>query len=257
MGFTNINRNRRRVVSKKFDFFLADPQPLAQKGHWYPMNGSCLAQPACSLAGGGKLLPTDLGLLVRLRNADDFAAWQEFSSLYRKLIHRAAIRARLSAAEADEVLQETMICVAHRMETFRYEPERCSFKGWLMHLTRRRIIDCLRKRRSRAPLFDSMPLDSTREGLAGEIADPQAEQAFEAMWTEEWQHHLLESAERRVRCSVKPLHYEIYDRHCVQGLPVKEVSQLFKVLPLTVRVVSHRVAQKIKREVRRLQTQLQ
>jgi len=34
---------------------------------------------------------------------------------------------------------------------------------------------------------------------------------------------------------------------------VQEFSQLFGVLPLTVRVVSHRVAQKVKREVRRLQ----
>ena len=122
-----------------------------------------------------------------------------------------------------------------------------------MHVTRRRIADCLRKRRSHAPLFGSLPLDSTEEELAEEIPDPLAEHAFVAMWSKEWKDHVLEAAQRRVRCHVQPLHYDIFEQHCMQGMSVQEVSRLFGVLPLTVRVVSHRVAQKVKREVRRLQ----
>jgi hypothetical protein len=46
----------------------------------------------------------------------------------------------------------------------------------------------------------------------GELADPTAEQAFEAMRHQEWQDHMLEEAQRRVRLGVRSLHYDIYER---------------------------------------------
>src|SRR3954462_12547982 len=98
-----------------------------------------------------ELAPTRATLLERLRNLDDHASWQDFFDTYWKLIYCAAVKSGLSDHEAEEVVQETVIGVARKMETFRYEPQICSFKGWLMHVTRRRIIDHLRKRRTQAP----------------------------------------------------------------------------------------------------------
>ena len=95
-----------------------------------------------------ELVPTRQSLLERLRNLDDHDAWQEFFDTYWKLIYCAAIKFGLSDTEAEEVVQETIIGVARKMETFRYEPQTCSFKGWLMHVTQRRIIDRLRKRQT-------------------------------------------------------------------------------------------------------------
>src|SRR6185369_14809509 len=82
-----------------------------------------------------ELAPTRHTLLERLRDLDDHASWQEFFDTYWKLIYCAAIKFGLPHADAEDVVQETVIGVARRMETFRYEPEKCSFKGWLMHIT--------------------------------------------------------------------------------------------------------------------------
>lgn len=201
----------------------------------------------------GELVSTDLGLLARLRDLHDQAAWQEFYHLYWKLIHRAAIKAGLVEQEAEEVVQEVLICVARQMESFRYEPEKCSFKGWLMHLTRRRIIDHHRRRRTRSERFESRGLDT--ESPAAQIPDLEAERAFERMWTAEWELNLLNAAEQRVRRNVKPEHYMIYHLRCVMNLSVREVSQKLRVNVLTIRVISHRVARKMKREVQRLEKQ--
>src|SRR5688572_2328171 len=83
-----------------------------------------------------ELIPTRHTLLERLRDLNNHASWEEFFNLYWKLIHGAAIKMGLTEQEAEEVVQETMVGVARRMETFRYEPQKCSFKGWLMHVTR-------------------------------------------------------------------------------------------------------------------------
>jgi len=82
-----------------------------------------------------ELLPTSHDLLERVRDPSAHDSWQKFYELYWRLIYRAAVLAGLSEFEAKDVLQQTMISVSRRMASFRYEPERCSFKGWLMHVT--------------------------------------------------------------------------------------------------------------------------
>ncbi len=70
-----------------------------------------------------------------------------------------AIRSGLSDQEAEDVVQETVISIAKKMPEFVYDPAKCSFKGWLMHVTRLRILDQLRRRQppSRAQSATTIP----------------------------------------------------------------------------------------------------
>src|ERR1044071_5293796 len=93
-----------------------------------------------------ELLSTRRSLLERLRDWEDQASWREFFDLYWKFIYSVAIRSGLTDQEAEDVVQETVLSVAKKMPQYIYDPARCSFKGWLMHVTRLRIIDQLRRR---------------------------------------------------------------------------------------------------------------
>src|SRR5438309_5092592 len=84
-------------------------------------------------------LPTRHSLLTRLRQADDHAGWQEFFDTYWRLLYGVARKAGLSDAEAQDAVQDCVITVSRQMPTFRYEPERCSFKGWLLMILRQRV----------------------------------------------------------------------------------------------------------------------
>ena len=75
------------------------------------------------------------------------SAWKDFFDTYWKLIYGVAIKAGLNDAEAQEVVQETIIAVAKQMEGFKYDPKMGSFKGWLLLHTRWRIADKMRRRR--------------------------------------------------------------------------------------------------------------
>lgn len=91
-------------------------------------------------------LATHASLLERLKDLDDQASWQEFYRTYRNVIFIFALKHDLTPAEAEEVLQETVITVARNLPGFEYDPARCSFKTWLFNLTLWRIQDQLRKR---------------------------------------------------------------------------------------------------------------
>lgn len=196
-----------------------------------------------------ELAPTRQSLLERLRDLDDAAAWQEFFDTYWKLIYASAIRFGLSDNEAEDVVQETVIGVARKMDTFQYQPQTCSFKGWLMHVTRRRIIDRFRKRQPNRHL--PLPSDTDTTGGEGplQIRDDAAEQAFEGLWNEEWQKNLIDTAMERVKSKVPPKQYQIFYLHSVKNMPGRDISKLLGVSTAKVYVVRHRIGRLVKREV--------
>src|SRR5688572_20088733 len=124
------------------------------------------------------LLPTRNSLLVRLRNLDDQESWREFFETYWRLIYGVARKAGLPDADAQDVVQETVLTVVKTAPGFEYRPERCSFKSWLHLLTRRRIADRLR-RQSREPAASGVSLEETPEMIEGtseELASDPSEQ---------------------------------------------------------------------------------
>ena len=193
--------------------------------------------------------PTRRSLIERLRDLGDDPSWREFFDTYWKLIYGAAIKAGLSDQEAEDVVQETVIGVARKMPEFRYEPTVCSFKGWLMHVTRRRIVDRYRRRRSQnIPL--AIPTGDTTEDPVLDLPDPTAN-VLEGIWDEEWRENLVDVALERVRRRASPKHYQIFHLHAIKGMGVRDVARLTGVILANFYVTYHRVAKLVKEEVRR------
>ncbi len=191
-------------------------------------------------------------MIERLRDLDDQPSWREFFDTYWKLIYGAAIRAGLSDQEAEDVVQETVIGVARKMPEFQYQPEVCSFKGWLMHVTRCRIADRFRRRRSQnVPLTVPRGPDTTADTVLN-LADPAAD-ILTSIWNEEWQKNIVDVALERVRRQSNPEHYQIFHLHAVKGLGVRDVAKLTGASLPKVYVTYHRIAKLVKAEVRRLE----
>src|SRR6266487_4462150 len=94
------------------------------------------------------LLATRRSLIERLADWGDQVRWQEFFATYWRLIYSAARQSGLTDAEAQEVVQETVITVARNIDKLKYDPAIGSFKGWLLQITRWRTADQFRKRES-------------------------------------------------------------------------------------------------------------
>ena len=90
------------------------------------------------------LVPTRESLLSRLKGTSADESWREFFDTYWRLIYHNATKAGLSDEDAQEVAQETMIALTKNISECRYNPAHCSFKTWLMNLTRWKILDRLR-----------------------------------------------------------------------------------------------------------------
>jgi RNA polymerase sigma factor (sigma-70 family) len=201
-----------------------------------------------------EFIPTRYSLLSRLQNWDDQQSWKDFFDTYWRLIYSIALKSGLTAAEAEDVVQETIICVAKDINKFKRDRALGSFKGWLRNLTRWRIADQLRKRKPNASEEAASPhADATSVDLA-EIPDP-ADDSLESLWEAEWQSNLMEAALERVRRRVREEHYQIFDLNVVRQWPAKKVASILEVNIAQVYLAKHRILALLKKEVRTLERQ--
>jgi RNA polymerase sigma-70 factor (ECF subfamily) len=98
------------------------------------------------VSSSDEFIPTRASLLGRLKNWDDQESWQDFFNTHWRLIYSVALKAGLPDADAQDVVQDTVLTVAKKIGEFKSDPTIGSFKGWLMLITRRRIADQFEKR---------------------------------------------------------------------------------------------------------------
>jgi RNA polymerase sigma factor (sigma-70 family) len=198
-------------------------------------------------------LPTRRSLISKLRNSEDHDSWRQFFDTYWKLIYSFAVRCGCTDTEAEEVVQETVICLARKMPEYQYNPAVCSFKGWLMHVTNWRVIDQVRKRRPATE--PRLPLDATTAHLLEELANPAASE-LESLWDEEWQKNLIAAAMERVKRKVNPEHFQIFHLLLVKQQSPRKVADLLKISVGRVYLAKHRVGGLVQREIKLLTKQL-
>jgi RNA polymerase sigma factor (sigma-70 family) len=199
-----------------------------------------------------EFIPTRKSLLSRLKNWDDNASWRDFFDTYWKLIYGVALKAGLTHTEAQDVVQETILGVAKSIGQFKYDPAACSFKSWLMQVTRHRIANQF-ERRKRHPLPTETPLDHASETpLLERVPDPAAS-ALEAIWDEEWEKNLMDAAIRKVKHRVPIEQYQMFDFYVLKKWPVSKVAKTLGVTIGHVYVAKHRVSRLVKKEVELLE----
>jgi RNA polymerase sigma-70 factor (ECF subfamily) len=198
---------------------------------------------------------TRRSLLTCLKDWDDQESWKQFFDTYWKLIYSVAVKARLSHAEAEDVVQETVISVARKMHDFKYDPARGSFRSWLKQLTHWRIVDQLRKRQPQSESPRRPEDDSERTPTVERVPDP-ASLDLDGLWEGEWRKNLMDVALRRVKRRVNAKDYQLFDLYAVKHWPVAEIAETLGVSSDQVYQAKSRITALLKKEIERLEDEL-
>ena len=194
----------------------------------------------------GELIPTRRSLLSRLKSWEDQESWRQFFNTYWKLLFNVARKSGLSDAEAEDVVQETIIAVAKKIPGFTYNPAVGSFKGWLLQIVRWKVGDLV-KRRQRARNREARSVENS---MALEVKE-QAEE-FESLWEREWEQNALTAALERVKEQVSPKQFQIYDLYVIKNWPVEQIASVLKITPNQIYVARSRLSKLMEAEIKRL-----
>jgi RNA polymerase sigma-70 factor (ECF subfamily) len=197
-----------------------------------------------------EFIPTRHSLLSRLKSWDNQDSWREFFDTYWRLIYRVGLKSGLPEADAQDVVQETILSVAEQMPGFKYNPNAGSFKSWLMLIIRRRVADHFRKRYAAARVTVDQPIGSLTD-----VADDSLER-LEAIWEEEWRSQIRLAALEKVKRRVKAEQFQMFEFYALQRLPVREVAQALGVSVMQVYLARHRVGNLLKHEMAHLEKRM-
>ncbi len=194
---------------------------------------------------------TRASLIARIRNWSDDSSWQEFFQTYWRLIYALAVRSGLSESEAEEVVQSTVIAVAKNIGEFNYDPNKGSFRQWLIHQAQWRIADFQRKRQREQKLFvrsghrdDEGASDET--ATAHRVPNPRC--AHETKWECEWNDSVHVAALDALRSQLNPKHYQVFDLYVLRHWPSERVRRTLGIGIAQMHLINSRVKHLYRRE---------
>jgi RNA polymerase sigma-70 factor (ECF subfamily) len=192
---------------------------------------------------------TRASLLVRLRDPEDRAAWQQFIELYGGLVYAFLRRRGLQDADAADLTQDVLLAVARSAGRWRYDPSKGTFRGWLYGVTRNKLAKFFQRRQAR-PAGSG---DSDARRRLEEQPDPSADP--EAAWEQEFQQQLFRLASARVQPHVAPSTWAAFWRTAVDGEAAAAVAADLGLSVGAVYVARSRVLARLAEQVQELQAE--
>jgi RNA polymerase sigma-70 factor (ECF subfamily) len=164
---------------------------------------------------------SEWGFLLQAANKGDALAYQRFLTLLtpalRRFVRRALARARAAEAEAEDIVQEVLLAIHLKRQTWISD---APVAPWVFTIARHKVIDFLRRRGRRIHL----PLDDFSETLAAEGEEP-------SLLGSDIERHLdsLSNVQRKVVRSI-----------AVTGASIAETAADLSMSQGAVRVALHR-----------------
>jgi RNA polymerase sigma factor (sigma-70 family) len=202
---------------------------------------------------GDSSVPTRPSFVGRLKSPDDNTTWQQFFDRYWKLIYEVAVRSGLTESEAKDVVQETVVTVAKKIGSFEYNREQGSFKGWLLTITRCRIVDEFRKRpRFQTTSIHNPAADSAATSTIDRIPD-EGTNDLVALWDEEWRKNLMDVAVERVKRQVKARHFQVFELSVLRNWSAHQIARALNLNLGQVYLTKHRLVKLVRNEVKNIE----
>jgi len=127
-------------------------------------------------AQGSRMLlrTTTTALLDQLRDHDNHPVWEEFDRRYRPLLVGLGLRLGLTAQDAEDVAQETLVRFARLHARGKYDRSRGRLRSWLLGIARNCSLD----------LLDGIRRRNVGRGSSAIVELPDARD-LDALWDEE------------------------------------------------------------------------
>ena len=150
------------------------------------------------------------------------------------------------------MVQETILSIAKQSKKNMYDPEKGSFKSWLMNMTRWRINDQFRKRKKDTAMnIAEWEDEDGKTSVIDRLEDPNSG-TLERLWDVEWKKNLADAALEKVKAQVSPKQYQIFDCYVIREWEAEKVQEQLGVSMSQVYLAKHRVGKILKKELAKL-----
>ncbi len=191
---------------------------------------------------------TRASLILRLQNADDVAAWDEFSALYGPVVFRVARRRGFQIADAENLVQEVLLAVAQSVSKWFARDDRGSFRAWLLRIAHNEAVDMLTERATRTLGHDGERGRQLLDGIS-------VRNDISSLIDREYELAVFHAAAERVQQSVSESTWRAFWLTEVQGESVEQAAKELRTTKGNIYVSRSRVMARIKELVQEYEAQ--
>lgn len=182
---------------------------------------------------------TTTKVLEDLRGAEDTLAWNKLRDHFYPMIFNFAKSLGLSAADAEDAAQETMIAFLRALRDGKYDKQRGQLSHWLFGVAKRVILN-FRKRLPREHLVADA---TTGTSFWDRLQDANA---VRQTWDNEWRRMVLEKCLRQARRQLDQKAFRAFELYALFQKPVTEVAQMLGMSRNAVYIAKSRVLSKLR-----------
>jgi len=186
---------------------------------------------------------TRASLIVRLPDAADARAWDEFAAVYAPLVYRLARRHGLQPADADDLVQEDFSAVARSVANWLDNSQRGPFRAWLLRIAKNVAINFLTRPKYR-PTGKGDELFNLAHEAAGEAA---------SQFDLEYRREIFRWAASQVRAAVTEKTWQAFRLTSVEGQPNETAARELKMSVGSVYIAKSRVMARLREVVRQFE----
>lgn len=187
-------------------------------------------------------------LILRLQDAKDMAAWDEFAAIYGPVVFNVATSRGFQAADAENLVQEVFMAVASSISNWLQRDDRGSFRAWLLRIARNAAVDMITQKATR-----SLGQDGSEAQV--QLANLPAPSELSSALDLEYERMVFQWAAHRVRGSVAEHTWQAFWLTCIEDLSVEEAAAQLNTRPGNIYFARSRIMARIKGLVQQYQEQ--
>jgi RNA polymerase sigma-70 factor (ECF subfamily) len=188
---------------------------------------------------------TPLSLLDRLRQTPDEVSWRRLFDLYTPPLEAWLRRQGLSAADADDLMQDVFAAIFRDLPDFEHSGRRGAFRNWLRIMLVHRVRNFWRARR---------PGPGPGDPILDQLVEPESD--LTKLWDREHDEFLARRLLELAEPEFSPTTWRSFHRQVVEGRPAAEVAVEMGLSVNAVLIAKSRVLRKIRNEARGLIDQI-
>jgi len=187
-------------------------------------------------------------LLDGLKDPLNQTVWHAYVERYRPLMIQYGIRLGLSATDAEDAAQLSLIefCTAYQAD--KYDRTRGRLRDWLFGIARNQVLNYRRRQVNRGPML--IGDGSSGTDFFNALPD---DNSLTQIWEDEWQQAVMQQCLATVRSEVEARTFEAFELFALKGMPAEEVASRLDMSANAVFGAKRRILRRIRELLPQLQ----